>query len=100
MPRGLILGPIIFNIFLSDLFLVINDVNFTSNARLFQWFPDNRMKIKGKSDKCDFISSTNVAHQILVGNSSIACSSCNKLLGVKTDSKLTFDHHVKDMHEG
>ena len=54
--------------------------------------------MKGNSDKCQFITSTNETHHILVNNSSIGSSSCNKLLGVKIDSKLTFDDHVEDIY--
>ena len=75
------MGPILFNIFLSVLFLVVKDVNFASydddntiyqsgrNAddvindlqlsaeKLFRWFSDNQMK--GNTDRCRLIVSTN-----------------------------------------
>ena len=52
--------------------------------------------MKSDTGKCQFITNIDETHQIFVGNSSIGSSSCEKLLGVKTDSDLTFDDHVKD----
>ena len=69
VPEGSILGPFLFIIFLFDLFLIIDDIDFTSYADdtpyaigndmedvifklqnsskiLFQWFMDNQMKAK------------------------------------------------------
>ena len=74
MPQSPVLGPIIFNIFLIDLFLVMKETEFTSYAddstlcnsvntieditsflqklsgKLFKWFFDNQMQ--ENSGKC------------------------------------------------
>ena len=35
--------------------------------------------------------------EMKIGNSLIKRSDCEKLLVVKIDTKLTFDHHIKDL---
>ena len=78
--------------------LVINDVNFASDTndntiydsgdsidnviislrglstKPFQWFSDNQMK--GNTNKCHFITSTNENLQTSVGNSPMESKSC------------------------
>ena len=58
---------------------------------LFKWFNDNQMK--ANPDKCHFICSSNVKTNIMIENKQIRNSSCEKLLGVLFDSKLTFQSH-------
>ena len=113
------IGPNFIQYFLSEVFLVVRDENFANYAhdntiyrlgrnvdnvindlqlsakKLFHWFSNNQMK--GNIDKCHLIMSTNNITELKVADSLIKTSTCEKLLSVKIDYKLTFDNHLSNL---
>ena len=53
--------------------------------------------MKANQDKCHFICSTEDKVNIIVDNQKICNSPCEKLLGVRFDSKLTNDAYINDI---
>ena len=60
------------------------------------WFSNNQMK--GNTNKCHLLISSNETYKIQIEDSMIVKSDRQKLMGVKIDSKLNFNEHVRDLN--
>ena len=119
VPQGSILGSLLFNLFLCELFLFVEEADMMSYTDdntpyvcsenidvilekleevgkvLFEWFSNNFLK--ANADKCHLILSTDELFSINIDNKVIKNSNNKKLLGINLNNRLGFDTHAANI---